>query len=66
MALVNDEDDDTDDWELMPLYRRQYKFNLVLKEIDDMELTDEIKFRLMLSRVKALQKHKEVYYNSSV
>jgi hypothetical protein len=29
-----------------------------------MDISDEVKLRLMLFRVKALQKHKEVYYNS--
>jgi len=64
--VTNDEDDGFDDWELMPFYRRRDQFDLVMKEIDDMELSDEIKFRLMLIRLKALGKRKEIYYNSDV
>ena len=62
--LINEQDDDVDDWEMMPVYRRRHEFNDLRDELDNMELSDEIKFRLMLSRVKALQKHKEIYYNN--
>ena len=49
----------------MPVYYRRPKFNDLRNEIDDMELSDEIKFRLMLVRVRALQKYKEIYYNNA-
>lgn len=48
----------------MPVYRRRHEFNDLRDQIDSMELSDDIKFRLMLIRLKTLQKHKELYYNS--
>ena len=67
MAVIidDDDDDDTDDWELMPVYRRQDQFNKLVDEIDDMELSDEIKIRLLVIRAKTLQKHREIMYNKA-
>ena len=64
--IVNGRDPNNtiDDEDLITFYRRKHEFNDLRKQIDDMELSDEIKFRLFLARVKALQKYKEIYYNS--
>ena len=62
--IVNGIDTDIDDEDLITVYRRKHEFNDLRNQIDDMELSDEIKFRLFLARVKALQKYKEIYYNS--
>ena len=48
----------------MPVYYRRHKFDDLRNEIDGMELSDEVRIRLMLIRLKTLQKHKELYYNS--
>ncbi len=53
-----------DDEYIIPVDRRRHKFDVLRDEIDNTELSDEIKFRLFLIRVKALQKHREVYYNN--
>jgi hypothetical protein len=57
-------DTDIDDEDLLLVKRYRPRFDELRKEIDDMELSDEIKFRLFIARVKALQKYKEIYYNS--
>ena len=53
-----------DDEDLYPVVYQRTRFDTLKKQIDDMDISDEIKLRLMLIRVKALQKHQEVYYNS--
>ena len=53
-----------EDEDLIPIERRRPRFDDLRDELDEMELSDEIKLRLFLIRVKALQKHREVYYNN--
>jgi hypothetical protein len=57
--IDGNDDDDIDDWELMPVYRRRQEFTALVDEIDDMELSPEIDFRLMLIREKVLKKYRE-------
>ena len=57
-------DTDIDDEDILLAKRYRPRFNELRKELDDMELPEEIQFRLFLARVKALQKYKEIYYNS--
>jgi hypothetical protein len=52
-----------DDEDLITSHRRQFRFNALWEELNEMELSDEIKFRLFLARVKALQKYDEIYGN---
>ncbi len=64
--IVNGRDPNNtiDDEDLMPVYYRRHRFDDLRDEIDDMEISDEVRIRLMLIRLKTLQKHKELYYNS--
>jgi hypothetical protein len=63
---MNGEDDDTDDSELFATYHRRKEFNALRDEIDDTEISDYVSLRLMMIRVKALQKHQEIMYNKNL
>lgn len=49
---------------ILPVYYRLPRFKSLLDEIDGMELSDEVKLKLVLARLKALKKHKEIYFNN--
>jgi hypothetical protein len=63
-TLINGIYTDVDDEDLIVGDRYRPRFKQLWKELDDLELPEEIQFRLFLARVKALQKYKEIYYNS--
>lgn len=63
--LIDNEEDDIDDWQLMPVYRRPQEFNKLRDEIDDMDLSDEVRIRLAVIRAKTLHKYRELYYNNA-
>jgi hypothetical protein len=50
----------------MPAHRREYKFNTLKDQIDDEPISDYVAIRLAVIRLKTLQKHREIYYNSDV
>jgi hypothetical protein len=49
----------------MPVYRRPQEFNKLRDEIDDMDLSDEVRIRLAVIRAKTLHKYRELYYNNA-
>jgi hypothetical protein len=60
VLVIDDEDDDIDDGELAPFYRRPK----LVKEPESDEVSDYVAIRLAVIRAKTLQKHRELYYNS--
>lgn len=59
----DDTDDDyyNDTPDIYDSYRRPELVNVEVVDPDDNDLTDEIKLRLAVARLKALQKHREVW-----
>jgi hypothetical protein len=55
LLVIDDEDDDIDDGELAPFYRRPK----LVSEPESNEVSDYIAIRLAVIRVKALQKYRD-------
>lgn len=54
-------DDDTDYYDEVPDLQVGYRRPELVNQTADLELSDKIKIRLALARMKALERHKEVW-----
>lgn len=55
------EDDDTDYYDELPDIQVGYRRPELINQTADVELSDHIKLRLALARLKALKKHQEIW-----
>lgn len=61
VTLLKLDDDDNDYYDELPEFQVGYRRPELIDQSADVELSDEIKIRLLLARKRALGRHKEVW-----